>query len=109
VGMETFKGLLHVVFDNIIEPKVGRQNSPYFVVKICSDLDDDTFEIEMQSIDELNSSGTIYQDYIGGELSWCVDCGDEIFKASNRHKRCNKCNEIAEKNREERRRKNPPL
>lgn len=40
---------------------------------------------------EIELSGQIYKEIVGGELYWCVDCGNEFTKESNRQKRCQGC------------------
>ena len=98
VGVERFKKFLPTI-GNLLDVKMGLGNMHYFSLGFCSDLDDDSFEIEITSLNEIRSCGDIYQDYMGGELGWCLDCGEEFIKSSNRHKRCSKCGITIERER----------
>lgn len=91
----------------LIEYRVGRNRKGVYARYILKFVEETGLEIYRfeNEVDMLNSA-KIYQDIIiGGELLWCVDCGKEVKKESNRQKRCSECQRLENRNKVRRHRK----
>lgn len=77
----------------IFEHVLGRHS---FYKLLVSD-DNNNAVLRILSLDEMDSAGHLYENFVGGVLEWCTTCGSEFFKLSNNHKLCSDCSSEREK------------
>lgn len=80
---------IHSCINMAYEKEMVRDSNDNHFVKFIEEVGDAT--LKLSSDKDIWNLMKIYEEYCGGVITYCENCGKELIKESNRHKYCDNC------------------